>query len=74
MLALIKAVGGLIAIAVYLTILTNRLATTLPVMVGKAAVVAGLPVAEVPVLLAAALKGTLIEVPRITIAIITAIT
>lgn len=74
MLASIRAAGGSIAVAVYSTILTNRLTTTLPATVGGAAVAAGLPAADVPAVLAAASKGTLAEVPGITIAIITAVT
>jgi len=74
MLASIRAAGGSIAVAVYSTILTNRLTTTLPATVGGAAVAAGLPAAEVPAVLAAASKGTLAEVPGITSAVITAVT
>jgi hypothetical protein len=74
MLASIRAAGGSIAVAVYSTILTNRLADTLPSMVGGAAVQAGLPAAEVPAVLAAVSAGTLAEVPGITTAIISAVT
>ncbi|KAF2814997.1 fungal trichothecene efflux pump [Mytilinidion resinicola] len=73
MLASIRAAGGSIAVAVYSTILTNRLSETIPSMVGGAAVAAGLPSSEVPAVLAAVSTGNLAEVPGITTAVITAV-
>ncbi|KAF2254749.1 fungal trichothecene efflux pump [Trematosphaeria pertusa] len=74
MLASIRAAGGSIAVAVYTTILTNRLSTTLPTVVGGAAVDAGLPASEVPQVLEAISAGTLAKVPGITESILAAIT
>lgn len=71
--SLIRA-GGSIAVAVYSTILTNRLATTLPDVVGGAAVRAGLPTSQVPEVLEAASAGTLARVPGITQSILAAVT
>lgn len=58
----------------YTTILTNRLSTTLPTVVGGAAVDAGLPASEVPQVLEAISAGTLAKVPGITESILAAIT
>lgn len=73
MLASIRAAGGSIAVAVYSTILTNRLTETLPTVVGGAAINAGLPKSELPELLEAISAGTLAEVPGITKGIIAAV-
>lgn len=59
LLASIRSAGGSIAVAVYSTILTNRLATTVPSAVTKAATEAGLPASKVPQLLAAIDAGSL---------------
>lgn len=53
LLASIRSAGGSIAVAVYTTILSNRLSTTIPANVGPAAIAAGLPEDEVPALVAA---------------------
>ena len=66
-------IGGSIAVAVYSTILTNRLATTMPTVVGGAATAAGLPAADVPAVLAAISTSTLADVPGITDTIIAAV-
>ncbi|KAJ4286774.1 hypothetical protein N0V90_013026 [Kalmusia sp. IMI 367209] len=73
MLASIRAGGGSIAVAVYSTILTNRLATTIPSVVGGAATAAGLPASEVPEVLAAVSAGTVAEVPGISSSVLAAI-
>jgi hypothetical protein len=65
--------GGSIAVAVYSTILTNRLATTLPAVVGGAATAAGLPASDVPGMLAAVAAGTVAEAPGVTDSILAAI-
>ncbi|KAF2476712.1 fungal trichothecene efflux pump [Lindgomyces ingoldianus] len=74
MLASIRAAGGSIAVAVYTTVLTNRLSTTIASVVGGAAVNAGLPESELPEVLAAISAGTVAEVPGITQPILAAIT
>ncbi|KAF2110313.1 fungal trichothecene efflux pump [Lophiotrema nucula] len=73
MLASIRAAGGSIAVAVYSTILTNRLSTTIPSIVGGAAVDAGLPASELPEVLTAVSAGTLAKVPGLTQSILGAI-
>ncbi|KAJ4357516.1 uncharacterized protein N0V89_002092 [Didymosphaeria variabile] len=73
MLASIRAAGGSVAVAVYSTILTNRLATTIPTVVGGAATAAGLPASDVPGVLAAVAAGTVAEAPGVNTSILTAI-
>ncbi|KAF1974292.1 fungal trichothecene efflux pump [Bimuria novae-zelandiae CBS 107.79] len=73
MLASIRAAGGSIAVAVYSTILTNRLSTTLPTMVGGAATNAGLPASDVPGVLAAVSAGTVAEAPGVNASVLAAI-
>ncbi|KAF2735572.1 fungal trichothecene efflux pump [Polyplosphaeria fusca] len=73
MLASIRAAGGSVAVAVYTTVLTNRLSTTIPSVVGGAAIDAGLPESELPEVLAAVAEGTVAKVPGITEAILGAI-
>ncbi|KAL5454836.1 hypothetical protein PMIN07_007380 [Paraphaeosphaeria minitans] len=73
MLASIRAAGGSIAVAVYSTILTNRLSTTMPAVVGGAATAAGLPASDVPAVLAAVTAGTVDKAPGVTPSIIAAI-
>ena len=53
--------------------MTNRLATTIPSVVGGAAVSAGLPESELPEVLTAVAAGTVAEVPGITKSILAAI-
>ncbi|KAH7119864.1 fungal trichothecene efflux pump [Dendryphion nanum] len=74
MLASIRAAGGSVAVAVYSTILTNRLSTTIPSVVGSAAVSAGLPEEQLPEVLGAVSAGTLAQVPGITQSVIASIT
>jgi hypothetical protein len=63
LLASIRSAGGAIAVAVYSTILSNRLTTTIPAAVVPAATDAGLPASKVPQLLAALDAGTLDKFP-----------
>lgn len=65
--------GGSIAVAVYSTILTNRLAVTIPNVVGSAAIAAGLSTADVPGVIAAVSAGTVAEAPGVTPSILNAI-
>jgi hypothetical protein len=53
LLASIRSAGGSIAVAVYTTILSNRLTDTIPQKLIPAATAAGLPASDVPSLLAA---------------------
>lgn len=53
LLASIRSAGGSIAVAVYSTILTNRLNSTIPANIGDAVVAAGLPESQVAALSAA---------------------
>ncbi|KAI0839239.1 trichothecene efflux pump [Hypoxylon sp. FL0890] len=66
LLASIRSAGGSIAVAVYSSILSNRLATTVPANVGPAAIAAGLPAEEVPSLVAAVLGSQLASFPGLT--------
>ncbi|KAI2620469.1 trichothecene efflux pump [Hypoxylon sp. NC1633] len=59
LLASIRSAGGSVAVAVYSSILTNRLAETVPANVGPAAIAAGLPADQVPALVAAVLESEL---------------
>jgi uncharacterized membrane protein YbhN (UPF0104 family) len=59
---------------VYSTILTNRLSTTIPTVVGGAAVEAGLPESQLPDVLTAVAAGTIAEVPGLSQSILAAIT
>lgn len=73
LLASIRSAGGSVAVAVYTTILSNRLATTLPETIGPAATDAGLPSSQIGALVAAVKAGTLATFPGITPAIQTAV-
>jgi hypothetical protein len=66
MLASIRSACGSIAVAVYTTILTNRLTSTLTSDVGPAAVSAGLPESQVPALVAAIKGSTWAKFPGLT--------
>ena len=66
-------VGGSIAVAVYSTVLTNRLGTTLPSVVGGAAINAGLPESDLPGVLAAVSAGTVADAPGVNSSILAAI-
>ncbi|KAI0853470.1 hypothetical protein F5Y00DRAFT_224737 [Daldinia vernicosa] len=59
LLASIRSAGGSIAVVVYSSILSNRLASTFPANVGPAAIAAGLPAEKVPALVAAVLGSKL---------------
>ena len=73
LLASIRSAGGSVAVAVYSTILSNRLLTTIPANVGPAALDAGLPQSQVSDLIAAARANALDAVPGITQDIIDAV-
>ncbi len=73
MLASIRSAGGSIAVAVYQTILTNRLSTTLPAIVGAAAVAAGYPESQIATLTAAVKANTWAKLPDLTPEITSAI-
>ncbi|KAH8650071.1 fungal trichothecene efflux pump [Xylariales sp. PMI_506] len=73
LLASIRSAGGSIAVAVYSTILSNRLATTVPDNIGPVAIAAGLPANEVSSLATAAISGKLASFPGITTAIESAV-
>ena len=66
LLASIRSAGGSIAVAVYSTVLSNRLATTLPENVGPAATRAGLSASQVPALVQAVTGGKLASFPGLT--------
>ncbi|ETS77956.1 hypothetical protein PFICI_10018 [Pestalotiopsis fici W106-1] len=59
LLASIRSAGGSIAVAVYSTILSNRIKSTIPEIVGPAAVAAGLSESEVGALATAIVGGKL---------------
>lgn len=73
LLASIRSAGGSVAVAVYTTILSNRLATTLPENVGPIAIAAGLPASQVSALVAAIQAGKLASFPGLTDAIRSAV-
>ncbi|KAI8622965.1 fungal trichothecene efflux pump [Xylariaceae sp. FL1651] len=66
LLASIRSAGGSIAVTVYSTILSNRLAFTVPNNVGPVAIAAGLPKEQVPALVKAILGGSLAKFPGLT--------
>ncbi|KAI1843562.1 hypothetical protein JX265_007346 [Neoarthrinium moseri] len=66
LLASIRSAGGSIAVAVYSTILSNRLASTVPSNIGPVAVAAGLPQSQVTALAAAIVGGKLPSFPGLT--------
>ncbi|KAI2469550.1 trichothecene efflux pump [Annulohypoxylon bovei var. microspora] len=74
LLASIRSAGGSIAVSVYSSILSNRLATTVPANVGPAAVAAGLSEDNVPALVASILKSKLGSFPGLTPEIQAAVT
>lgn len=67
----IRAMGGAVAQALYVSILTTRVSENLPAYVGPAAVEAGLPEASLPALFAALAIGDFTTVAGITPEIIT---
>lgn len=74
LLASIRSAGGSIAVAVYSSILQNRLQTTLPANIGQAAIAAGLPSTQVPALVAAVKAGKLAAFPGMTAQLRNAVT
>ncbi len=71
----IRALGGAVAQAMYVSVLDNKLAINIPKYVGEAATSAGLPESEVPDLITALTSGATdlaSAVPNITTAIETA--
>lgn len=74
LLASIRSAGGSIAVAVYSSILSNRLATTVPANIGPAAIAAGLPAEKVPALTAAVIGNKLASFPGLTQPIQAAVT
>ena len=73
LLASIRSAGGSIAIAVYTTVLSNRLSTTIPATIAGPAMEAGLDESQVGALAAAAQSGQLAAFPGITDEIIAAV-
>ena len=69
LLASIRSAGGSVAVAVYTTILSNRLASTIPNNIGPVAVEAGLPSDEISALSKAIRTGTWAKFPGLTPAI-----
>lgn len=72
MLGSIRAIGGAVAQTVYVSILTNKVATYLPEYVTPAAISAGLPEASLPQLFAGITAGNFTAVPGITPEIVAA--
>lgn len=66
LLASIRSAGGSVAVAVYSSILQNRLQTTIPASVGPVVIAAGLPPTEVPALVLAVKAGKLVGFPGLT--------
>ncbi|KAK6218219.1 hypothetical protein LQW54_002973 [Pestalotiopsis sp. IQ-011] len=66
LLASIRSAGGSIAVAVFSTILSNRVKSTVPELVGPPAVAAGLPENQVGTLTAAIIAGKLSYFPGLT--------
>ncbi|KAK2061716.1 fungal trichothecene efflux pump [Colletotrichum caudatum] len=74
LLASIRSAGGSIAVAVYTTILSNRLATEIPAAISGPAVAAGLPESRLPGLIKAAMAGKVAAFPGLTDAVKAAVT
>ncbi|KAM0647539.1 hypothetical protein D7B24_005456 [Verticillium nonalfalfae] len=66
LLASIRSAGGSVAVAVYTTILANRLSTTIPSNIAGPAIEAGLPADQVGALAAAVRAGKMATFPGIT--------
>jgi hypothetical protein len=73
LLASIRSAGGSIAVAVYVTILSNRLSSTIPAHIAPVVVPAGLPESQVGALAAAIQSGKLSSFPGLTAAITAAV-
>lgn len=69
----IRAVGGAVAQALYVTILTNKVTVYLPEKVIPAATGAGLPASSLPALFKGITAGSFTAVPGITPAILAAV-
>ncbi|WQF78906.1 Putative sugar transporter, major facilitator transporter Str1/Tri12, MFS transporter superfamily [Colletotrichum destructivum] len=69
LLASIRSAGGSIAVAVYTTILSNRLATEIPAAINGPAIAAGLSQGQLPALAKAAQAGKLAAFPGLTSAV-----
>ncbi|KAK1997770.1 fungal trichothecene efflux pump [Colletotrichum falcatum] len=69
LLASIRSAGGSIAVAVYTTILSNRLAAEIPAAISGPAVAAGLPESQLPGLIETAVAGDLAAFPGLTSAV-----
>ncbi|GJC91286.1 fungal trichothecene efflux pump [Colletotrichum higginsianum] len=69
LLASIRSAGGSIAVAVYTTILSNRLATEIPAAINGPASAAGLSQSQLPALAKAAQAGKLAAFPGLTSAV-----
>ncbi|CAK7221588.1 hypothetical protein SCUCBS95973_004546 [Sporothrix curviconia] len=65
----IRALGGAVAQAMYVSVLDNKLAANIPKYVGSAATEAGLPASSLPALYAGITAGDLTTVPDITASI-----
>lgn len=74
LLASIRSAGGSIAVAVYTTILSNRLATEIPAAISGPAVAAGLPQSQVSALAKAVQAGKLAAFPGLSSAVKVAVT
>ncbi|KAK2011951.1 fungal trichothecene efflux pump [Colletotrichum eremochloae] len=74
LLASIRSAGGSIAVAVYSSILSNRLSTEIPAAISGPAVAAGLPESQLPDLIKAAVAGKLAAFPGLTSAVKSAVT
>lgn len=70
--ATLRGVVATFGSAIYVLVLKNRLATTIPQQVPPALIQAGLPVSSIPAFIAALSTGTFGEVPGVTEAIIIA--
>ena len=68
----IRLILPTISVAIYLTVLSNKLATNIPHYVAPAAIAAGLPAAEVPLIIQGLTTGNFSNVPNITAGVISA--
>ncbi|KAJ0167262.1 putative MFS-type transporter C16A3.17c [Colletotrichum tanaceti] len=73
LLASIRSAGGSVAVAVYTTILSNRLATEIPAAINGPAIAAGLSRGQLPALAKAAQAGKLASFPGLDSAAIAAV-
>lgn len=66
LLASIRSAGGSVSVAIYVAILNNRLADTLPANIGPAAIAAGLPSEQLSTVVNAVKAGTLAKLSGLT--------